>query len=412
MKQDFLILFEHLKEVDVSEHALYNLLDEAHKLIQMQFRNSVPNTCRKFYECILYRCEQENKNIKLKYHDEGSRKNINLYGTSHDLFKKDSKFLKDTIKPFLEFVNKSSHCNDANYAKIKKPEIYKCIEYIIDIWNWYATDIRKLDEKYIIKNKHELPEPIDINMINAKIESDKAKIKTLREQLAEKEAEQESESADLAINMETLENDIEETIKDFISKGIYCTHKTIALFLLGDRIAQTDFANLSEMELFGKYSKNKFSQFEYDLALQNLIQSERIIQVNVYFYPFDKNMNSFDKLWIKLSTKFNIFYKINKKIFKTKINQKYIDIIQKAIDENKKIKVKYYKSIPNTTKKEVTERILIPKIMVPKENKDDIYKDSAKNQYSEQLYYLGATDEKDNQLKTFRLDGIKNPKII
>ena len=105
-------------------------------------------------------------------------------------------------------------------------------------------------------------------------------------------------------------------------------------------------------------------------------------------------------------------YKINKKDFVTKINPKYIKLIQKAIDENKKIKVKYYKSIPNTNKKEISERILEPQIMVPKESKDDIYNDSEKIKYSEPLYYLGAIDSKDNKLKTFRLDGIKKPKII
>ena len=197
--------------------------------------------------------------------------------------------------------------------------------------------------------------------------------------------------------------------KKFNEEKLYCTHRTIALFLLGDRIPQTDFANLTESELFGKYSKNKFSEFEYDTALQQLILKEEIIQSGVYFNIFDKNANNFIKFLNKLKMKWNVI-KINKTEFRSKINPNNIKIIQKAISENKNVKLEYYKVIANTYKTEKTIRILTPISMVPKDKKSEVY--NSEQKYAEDLYYLGAIDNKDGKQKTFRLDGIRKPKII
>ena len=419
MGTDFLELFKHLETVEVSEPALYKLVDEAHSLILTQHRNSVPNTLRKFYECILYKCKKED--IKLVYKENG--KYLDVSGTSRKLFEKEPDVYKNTIKPFLDFVNGCSHCYDADYATVKKTELYKCIGYTIDIWNWYAQRIRNLDSSYLIRGKYDLPEPQNLQSLEDKIKSKEAKIKDLQDKLAEYQSENkdlqdkleevvnvQEEDEGTQLDMKELECDILQTVNEFIKDDIYCTHRTIALFLLGDRIAQTDFKNLDERELFGKYANNKFTAFEYDMALQNLINQEDIIQIGVYYHPFDKNMGLLQKWMTIIKTKLYLKFKRNNG-YKTKIDKKTIDIIQKAKSQGKKISVKYYKKKPNSVNVEISDRILTPVTLVPRDKKDEI-KDETK-WYTEDVYYLGAIDENDKEsgIKTFLLSGLKNPKI-
>ena len=435
MKADFLDLFEHLQYTDVMENDLYEIIEEAHTLIKTKNKNSVPNTLRKFYECILHRCEKEGIKVvrkparrTIKEKTQGINKNktyIDLNSTTDIIFAKEPEFNRKIIQPFLDIVNEYSHCQDASYATIKNNEINKLIEYAINIWNWYAKKIQNLDDKYLITaKKFDLPEAQDYNVLESKIESKSNEIKVLKEQLAQTSSEikepeetiiEEQTEEDEPLDILLLEQDILQTINEFISDNIYCTHKTIALFLLGDRIPQTEFKKLTERELFGKYSKNKFSVFEYDMALQNLVNEEKIIQIDAYYHPFDKKMTIFDKLRINLKTK---LYRITSryKKHKTKINKRNLEIIQKAIDEEKNIELKYYKTIPNTNKKEMKIRHLKPVKMVPKENKDDIINPENKTKYTpESLYYLKAydlDDENNKDTKNFRLDNIKSPKIL
>lgn len=386
LKKDFLELFDFLQTTEVYEPDLYELLKEADSLIKTKNRNSVPNTLRKFYECILYKCAKEN--VLVKWNSIGSKNtykaakkrneddNISVMDTTKEIFSKDRDF-ENKIRSFVYNTNKYSHCEGTSYTKITKSIVYNLIERTIDIWNWYAKNIRCLDNKYIISEKFDIPD------------SDKD-----------------------ILDMNNLEDDILQTINEFIEDNIYCTYKTIYLFLLGDKIPQTEFKKLTERELFGKYSKNKFSASEYEMALKSLIYEEKIIQIDAYYHPFNKNMTVFDKWKINLETQ---LYKLKNKFlkFKIRINKKDIEILSKAIAEGKQVKLKYYKRVANTNKKEVTERILTPVAMVPKEHKDDVITSESKVLYpSETLFYLKAYQADTPELKTFRLDMIKCPRIL
>ena len=407
MAKDFIEFFEPIQELEVSETDLYSLIKEAHSLIETKNFNSVPNTLRKFYECLLYRCKDELRGFDFVYQEDRQSDIINVYKSSSKLFNDKKDFYKNVIKPFLDWTNSGSHCSGANYAARKKTEVYKNIGHVIDIWNWYAKNVRRLDNKYLILEKYSLPDSIMDEYLNLrmKLESKEQKVQQLKEELETLKLEEQETIIDQA----ELEQDILTSVKKFNEEKLYCTHRTIALFLLGDRIPQTDFANLTESELFGKYSKNKFSEFEYDTALQQLILKEEIIQSGVYFNIFDKNANNFIKFLNKLKMKWNVI-KINKTEFRSKINPNNIKIIQKAISENKNVKLEYYKVIANTYKTEKTIRILTPISMVPKDKKSEVY--NSEQKYAEDLYYLGAIDNKDGKQKTFRLDGIRKPKII
>ena len=59
MTKDFIELFEPIQDLEVSETALFSIIKEAHSLIETKNFNSVPNTLRKFYECLLYKCKDE-----------------------------------------------------------------------------------------------------------------------------------------------------------------------------------------------------------------------------------------------------------------------------------------------------------------------------------------------------------------
>ena len=244
----------------------------------------------------------------------------------------------------------------------------------------------------------------DYLKVKLKLASKEETVKQLQEELKNyQQSEQE-----ISINQDELEQDILAAVTKFNSERLYCTHRTIALFLLGDRIPQTDFANLTQSEYFGKYSKNKFSEFEYNTAIRQLIKKEEIIQSGIYFNLFDKNAGTFAKFLTKLKMKFNFIR--TKTNFKNKINKKHIQIIQKAIDEKRKIQLEYHKPIANTYETEKTIRILTPISMVPKDKKSEVY--NSEHKYTEDLYYLGATDDKDGKQKTFLLSGIRKPKII
>ena len=436
MAQDFIELFLMLEKYEVFEPELFRFINYTHSLIQSRHRDSVPNTLRKFYECFLYRCEEENPNIRIYYHDDKNTRNINIGKTSAELFKNNKEFYKETVVPFLVFAHNGSHCKGINCANVKPPEIHKSISCLIALWNWYIEHIRPSLKDCLIKtNKFSLPEPLDneCNNLKNKLQAKenaynkiKEENKLLKEQVEKisgntqeevntaeeldtpEEAEEINEDADAnVINMDTLEDDIYNTIVLFNAKEIYCTHRTIALFLLGDRIAQTDFCNFDDEKLFKKYSVNKFSEFEYDLALKNLIEQRKIIQSNMYFIPLPENINIFTELFIKIKTKFSKI-RLNKTEYTTKIDEKLVEKIQKAISENKNILVKYYKSVPNTNSFKVSKRILKPLILVPKDKFNEIENLDYSEIYAGNLFYLRANDVNDeNKTKTFRLDKIK-----
>ena len=408
MAQDFIELFEHLNQNDVQEYKLYEFIEETDALIRADVRNAVPNTLRKFFECLLLRCEEIVVDFKMIRYDE-EEDHINICGSAKRLFKKShQKFYNETIRPFLKSVNSGSHYNGIDYADITNSDLRSYIGYIVEIWNWYAKNVRELGKQYMITKSYGLPKSDKNEMINIKnkLASQIEKIQKL-----EDENKQIKETEEFVMDMDVLADNIYRAIKKFNEEHLYCTHRTIALFLLGDRIAQTDFAGLSQSELFGKYAKTKFSEFEYDLAIDRLIQEERIFQSDMYFIIFDKETNALKKWFIRLKAKFNLI-KINKQEYQKTINKKYLEILQKAINDKKTVKLKYLKAIPNTNKKEVSTKVLIPKILLPKDKMNEEYDLNNPPIYTQNLYYLRAFDTKKNEERTYRLDSIKNPKII
>ncbi|MCR5266336.1 MAG: hypothetical protein K6E29_07060 [Cyanobacteria bacterium RUI128] len=452
MDKDFLELFSHLNTQEVYEPDMYGLVEEIHSLIRYNIKKSIPNAVRRFYECFLYRCQAESEVFELIYHKDKERSGVNIPRTSRALFKNDMEYYKKNVQKFISPLNNGSHwisdtdtteytydeiyTSDRNkpafkkrkdrferpgYAALKSNDQRTYVNMLINLWNWYAKNIRNLDEKYLITDTYSLPKPFNkiLEDTQNELASRKDQIQDLKTKLEKYEEE------DQPIDADSLGKDIYNTIKLFNENHIYCTHKAVAFFLLGTRIAQTEFCKLDRYEDFGKYSRNKFSEFEYDLAIQTLISQEQIVQDDVYFRIWDKNANIFVKLYKRLTMILS-----RPKSTRQNINQKYVIALQKAITSHQKVRVKYTKTDRATNKSVTSVKILTPVIMVPKEsmnvleqlresfNKDnpaEIYKESEKFNFTENLYYLGAIDDeekKSDEIRTYRLDGIRKVKII
>ena len=410
MRQDFLELFSVLQNGELQEYTIYNLVKNVHSLVRCGQKDAVPNALRKVHECLLYRCNSMNpSDYPLKYSNDNENNPINISATTKNHFRNVSnEFKNQVVRPFLNFVNAGSHSEDISYASIREDEIRENILRLIKIINWYLSKVK--DKKKIqLYTKFSMPKCETIEALKARIDDLKSQNEQLRDELkqlkkeykelsvlAEKEETEEQtdafeESEEGTVNIDELENDIFDTINFFNEDKIYCTHRTVVFFLFGLRINQTDFKHLSEEKNFGKYQNNKFTEYEYNTAIQELLNKEKIFLNGHFFNTKDYSIISNEDLSKEMGMQI-----VDRDTEILPIDENTVKTIQSAIEQNKEVEFVYLKSIPNLNKASVTNRHCKPLALLSKNN--------------EELYYLKAQDGENE--KHFRLDSVQDLKIV
>ena len=412
MSEDFLEIFAKLQDKEVQEIHIYNLIKNVHSLIKCGQTNAVPNALRKVHEYLLYRCNAIDSDIyPLKYSNDNDNNRINISATTNSHFRNATKEMKNQIvKPFLNFVNTGSHSGDCeSYAATKKDEIRENIARLIKITNWFLADV-KGKNKFQLTEKFNLPQTETTEELKARIEDLKKQNEQLRNKLkllekenkelstlADKEetAEQTDafeESEEGSVNLDVLEKDIFSVIDFFNRENIYCTHRTVVFFLFGLRINQTDFKDLSKEENFGKYQNNKFTEYEYNTAIQELLNKDKIFLNGHFFNTRNYELISNNELAKELG----VPQIVDRDTELISADENIVKILQAAIEQNKDIEFVYLKSIPNLNKAAVTNRHCKPLELLKKSSDDREY------------YYLKALDN--GIEKHFRLDSVQHLK--
>lgn len=413
MRQDFLEICEILQDGEIQEYTIYNLIKNVHSLIRCGQKDAVPNALRKVHECLLYRCNAVKPDeYPLVYPNDNENNHINIYLTTKSHFKNTTNEMKKlVVKPFLNFVNTGSHSEDVSYAPIREDEIKDNIERLIKIINWYLSKVKD-KKKSQIGLKFSLPKAETIEGLKDKITDLQNQIKQIRDELKslKKEnkklsdlTEQEEpteqtegfeQTEEGSVNIDVLEKDIFDTIDFFNREQIYCTHRTVAFFLFGLRINQTDFKDLSKEEKFGKYQNNKFTEYEYYTAINELLGKEKIFLNGQFFNTRNYELISNEELSKELGLQI-----VDRGEFDMiSVDENVVNLLKSAIEQKKDIEFVYLKSIPNLNKASVTNRHCKPLELLKKSPDDQEY------------YYLKAID-KDIE-KHFRLDSITDLKII
>ncbi|MCR5262184.1 MAG: WYL domain-containing protein [Candidatus Gastranaerophilales bacterium] len=410
MKQDFLENFSVLQDVEIQEHAIYKRMEKVHTLIRYGQREAVPNALRKVYECLLYRCyEADSHDYPLKYFNDNSNNPINISATTNQYFENAPKDFKlQVIRPFLNFVNAGSHTEDVSYANIKDSEIKENIQRLIKIVNWFLSAVKN-KKKFQLETKFLLPKAENIDNLKAIINDLKKQNELLRSELkqvkkenwelitqtdkneTDEPSEVFEETNEGSVNLDELEKDIFDTVNFFNLENIYCTHRTIAFFLFGLRINQTDFKDLSKEINFGKYQNNKFTEYEYNTAINELLIKEKIFLNGHFFNTRDYSIISNEELSKEMGMQI-----VDRDTEMLSADENIIITLQEALEQNKDIEFVYYKTLPNLNKASVTNRHCRPIAILPKGD--------------EPYYYLKA---KDGDIeKHFKLDSIQNLKIV
>lgn len=413
MRQDFLEIFEVLLDGEIQEYTIYNLIKNVHSLIRCGQKDAVPNALRKVHECLLYRCNAINpSDYPLRYYSADYENSpINISATTKSHFRNVPNEMKNqVIKPFLNFVNSGSHSEDVSYASIREDEIKDNILRLIKIVNWYLSKVKD-KKKFQLDLKFTTPKAETTEELKARIEDLKKQNEQLRNELkllkkenkelsalAEKEepSEQEDafeESEEGSVNLDVLEKDIYSVIDFFNQKNIYCTHRTVAFFLFGLRINQTDFKDLSKEENFGKYQNDKFTEYEYNMAINELLIKEKIFLNGHFFNTRNYELISNEELAKELGVQ----QVVDRDTEMVPIDENVVKMLQSAIEQNKDIEFVYLKSIPNLNKASVTNRHCKPLELLKKSSDDENY------------YYLKALDG--GIEKHFRLDCVQDLRI-
>lgn len=410
MRQDFLELFSVLQDGELQEYTIFNLVKNVHSLVRCGQKDAVPNALRKVHECLLYRCNSINpSDYPLKYSNDNENNPINISATTKNHFRNVSnEFKNQVVRPFLKFVNAGSHSEDVSYASIREDEIRENILRLIKIINWYLSKVKD-KKKFQLDTKFSMPKCETIEALKARIDDLKSQNEQLRDELkqlkkeykelsvlAEKEEPEEQtdafeESEEGTVNIDELENDIFDTINFFNEDKIYCTHRTVVFFLFGLRINQTDFKDLSKEKNFGKYQNNKFTEYEYNTAIQELLNKEKIFLNGHFFNTKDYSIISNEDLSKEMGLQI-----IDRDTEILPIDENTVKTIQTAIEQNKDIEFVYLKSIPNLNKASVTNRHCKPLALLSKND--------------EEFYYLKAQDGETE--KHFRLDSVQDLKIV
>lgn len=413
MRQDFLEIFSTLLEGEVQEYTIYKLVENVHSLIKSGHKDSIPNALRKVHECMLYRCNSISpSDYPLVYYFDNEKSNINISATTRSHFRNiTNEFKHKTLRPFLTFVNTGSHSEDVSYASIKEDEIKDNILRLIQIINWYLSKVKGL-KNFQLETKFSLPKVVKIEDLELKNENLKKQLEEVRNELrllkkTEKELResittdnfQEEETLDKIeegiVNLDILEKDVFDAIDFFNKEKIYCTHRTVVFFLFGLRITQTDFKDLSKAENFGKYQDNKFTEYEYDTVLNNLLGKERVFLNGHFLTTRDYSKISNEDLAKELGVE----KIVDREEDLIPVDENIIQILQSAIEQNKNVRFVYLKSIPNLNKASVKARLCKPLLLKTKSNDNE-------------FYYLRAKALNEDIEKSFRLDSIQELKII
>ena len=412
MRQDFLEIFEILQDGEIQEYTIYNLVKNVHSLIKCGQKDAVPNALRKVHECLLYRCNAVNSyDYPLKYSNDNKNSHINIYATTSSHFRNATNEMKNqVVKPFLNFANAGSHSEDVSYANIREDEIKENILRLVKIVNWYLLKVKD-KKKCQLELKFSIPKAETIEDLKVKIENLRKQNDQLRTDLkllkkenkelsAMVEKEEPTEQIDVfeeneegSVNLDILEKDIFDTVDFFNREQIYCTHRTVVFFLFGLRINQTDFKDLTKEEKFGKYKNNKFTEYEYNTAINELLVEEKIFLNGHFFNTKNYEIISNEDLSKELGLQI-----VDRESDIISIDENIINVLQSAIEQNKDVEFVYLKSIPNLNKASVTNRHCKP-LELLKKTPDD-----------QEFYYVKAQD--DNIEKRFRLDSILDLRII
>lgn len=418
MRQDFLDIFSVLQDGELQEYTIYNLVKNVHSLIKCGQKNAVPNALRKVHECLLYRCNAINpSDFPLKYSNDNESGHINISATTRNHFRNvPNELSKNVVKPFLYFVNAGSHTEDVVYGEIREEEIKENISRLIKIVNWFLSKVKD-KKKFQLDEKFRMPKSETIEDLKAKLNDIKMQNDELRSslKLLQKENKELSALADkpeinddtdvfeeddeYIVNLDELENDIFDTISFFNQEQIYCTHRTVVFFLFGLRINQTDFKDLTKEKNFGKYQDNKFTEYEYNMAINELLVKDKIFLNGHFFNTRDYSNISNEEL----SKELGLEEIVDRDTEIIPIDNNIVNTLKSSIEQNKEVEFVYLKSIPNLNKAYVTHRHCKPVKLTTKNSNDD------------ELYYLKAIDLNDEDCispKTFRLDSIQDVRIV